>query len=173
MIGNTLTGFYSVLDQNGVSVATGFSPAIFTVEGGQAYSVEVQNFANCVFDHWTDTGSTDGQRTFTAASTAQTFTAVYNCGTSVGGASTISVSGVDSAGNAITGYYVTLWQNGVQLKSCFFPCSFTVSSGTYQVAVADFGSHAFTRWTDGTTTRFHTIIVASASTAISITAVYT
>jgi hypothetical protein len=83
------------------------------------------------------------------------------------------VSTVNSGGSPINGYYTTLWQNGAQLKYCFSPCSFTVNSGqTYQVAVADYGGETFNHWSDGTTTRFHTVVVGSTSSTISLTAVY-
>jgi hypothetical protein len=174
--GNAITGYYAVLDQSGNAVATGFSPATFAVSGGQTYVLEVENYGSCIFDHWADTGNTDSQRTFTAASSAQVLTAVYDCGsaTTTGGSSTINVSGVDSAGNPISGYYTTLWQNGVMLQSCFTTCSFIVSNGqSYQVMVADFGSSVFSHWTDGTTSRVHTVNVSGTGTTIDLTAVYT
>jgi hypothetical protein len=176
--GNAITGYYTVLDQNGEPIATGFSPAAFNVSSGQAYAVEVQDYGSCTFDHWTDTGSTDRQRAFTASSGAQTLTAVYDCGTTTttttnGGTSTITVSGVDSSGRAIAGYYTTLWQNGAMVQSCFTSCSFTVSNGqTYQIAVADYGNEAFSHWSDGTIARFHTVVVPSSASAIGLTAVY-
>jgi hypothetical protein len=79
--------------------------------------------------------------------------------------STIDVATTNSANAALTGYYTTLWQNGVQINSCFSPCSFTVTNGnSYQVAVSDYGSETFSHWSDGTTTMFHTVNVPSAST---------
>jgi len=69
--------------------------------------------------------------------------------------------------------FTTLWQNGVQIASCFSPCGFTVTNGqTYQVAVADFGMETFSHWSDGTTTRFHTVSVPALTTTITLTAVY-
>jgi hypothetical protein len=74
----------------------------------------------------------------------------------------------------VTGTYTTLWQNGVLLQSCFGPCTLTVSNGqSYQVMVSDFGSYAFSHWTDGTATRSYTVNVGSTSTTIHLTAVYT
>jgi hypothetical protein len=178
--GNTLLGFYTVLSQGGIGVATGFTPASFTVTGGQTYVVALQNFGSCHFASWTDTGSTSAQRTFTAAGGAQTFTAAYDCGTTTtttttapGGASTINISATNSAGAQISGYYTTLWLNGVMIQSCFFPCSFTVNNGqVYQVAVSDFGPEAFSHWSDGTTSRFHTVNVPGVTTAINLIAIY-
>src|SRR5438128_4788266 len=44
----------------------------------------------------------------------------------------------------IFGYYVTLWQNGTFVSSCFSTCAFTVNNGQhYQFAVSDYGSCSF------------------------------
>jgi hypothetical protein len=87
--------------------------------------------------------------------------------------STIDVATTNSNNGALTGYYTTLWQNGVQINSCFSPCSFTVTNGaSYQIAVSDYGSESFSHWSDGTTNMFHTVDVPSASTTISLAAVY-
>jgi hypothetical protein len=120
---------------------------------------------------WSD-GVTSNPRTFTATSGAQAFTATYDCGSTT--TSTINVGTSNSTGASINGYYATLWQSGVQLQSCFSPCSFTVNNGqTYQVAVSDYGGESFSYWGDGTTTRFHTVNVPGTSTTISLTAIYT
>jgi hypothetical protein len=87
--------------------------------------------------------------------------------------STISVVTTNTAGAAITGYYATLWQNGMQIGSCYSPCSFTVTNGqSYQVAVSNYAGETFSHWSDGTTTMPRTVNVPSTSTTISLTAVY-
>ena len=63
--GGTMTGFYTVLLQNGNVVATGFSPAQFTVTNGQTYSVEIQNYGTYYFQYWQDTGSVNANRLVT------------------------------------------------------------------------------------------------------------
>jgi hypothetical protein len=167
---NVLTGYYTVLYQNGNVVATGFSPAAFTLGNGQTYVVQVDDYGSCHFDHWQDTGSTNSQRPVSITTNTQMM-AIYDCGSATG--ATVNVSTTNSVGGPITGFYTSLWQNGVQLRSCFSPCSFSVSNGqTYQVAVADYGAETFSHWSDGTTNRFHPVVVGSASTATSLTAVY-
>jgi hypothetical protein len=102
-------------------------------------------------------------------SSALSFTAVYNCS----GTSAINVSTVNSAGTPITGYYTTLWQNGVQVNSCFSPCSFTVKGGqTYQVLADSYGSETFSHWQNDGATGYETVNVPSTGTTISLTAVY-
>ena len=163
-----ISGYYTVLLQNGNVVSTGFTPVTFATNIGQTYTVQVDNYGNCLFDHWSDTGSTDSQRTFTATG-SQAFTAVYSCSST----STISVNTVNSQNQPITGYYTTLWQNGNQLSSCFSPCSFTVNNGqTYGVEVANYGGESFSHWSDGVTTRMHTVSIPSGGENFQLTAVY-
>jgi len=174
---NAINGLYTTLSQNGAVINSGFTPKSFTVGNGQTYTVEVQDYSSYHFLYWQDTGSTNRDRTVTPGGSL-TLTAVYCIGTCQkptppSGSSYISVTTTNSAGTAISGYYATLWQNGVQLQSCFSPCSFTVGNGqTYQVAVADHGGETFNHWSDGTTARFHPVTVPSSSTTISLTAVY-
>ena len=184
---NEIYGYYTLLfDASGDVVNTGFTPATFQTTVGQIYTIEVQDYGSYYFNHWSDNGSTNRDRAFTAASSAQTFTAVYSTsplssgdsssGNSDGGSSggsssssgTISVTTTDSSGNTIAGYYTTLWQNGAQIDSAFSPASFTVTGGqSYQVAVSDYGSYSFDHWSDGSYDRLH-----NAQAGDSLTAVY-
>ena len=79
--GATLTGYNTVLSQNGVTVASGFTPATFTLNNGQSYSLLVNGFGSCSFDHWLDNGSTGNPRAVSVTSDTQ-LTAVMNCVTS-------------------------------------------------------------------------------------------
>src|SRR5207245_5795251 len=79
--GATLTGYNTVLSQNGVTVASGFTPATFTLNNGQSYSLVVNGFGSCSFDHWLDNGSTGNPRAVSVTSDT-TLTAVMNCVTS-------------------------------------------------------------------------------------------
>jgi hypothetical protein len=173
--GSALNGF-SVLFNcwNTMTTSNGFTPYTIPVIPGMQHIVAVLDYGCYAFDHWSDTGSALRYRSFSIM-TATTFTAVYRntCQPAPANSSTISVNAVDSSGNALTGLYTTLWQNGVLKQSCFAPCSLIVSNGqTYQVAVSDFAGHVFSHWTDTTTNRFNTVTVGSASTTVSLTAVY-
>jgi hypothetical protein len=176
--GNTISGYDTLVYQNTNLIASGFSPSTFSLSPGATYLVQMANYGTCSFNHWSDTGNTGSQRTFVATSAgAQTLTAVYNCGstgtsTPGGGTVTLTVVTLDTSDNQIHGMYVTLWQNGVQLQSCFSTCSFMVNGGqTYQIAVADYGSVVFSHWSDGTTTRYHTVSPGSVA-AIALAAIY-
>jgi len=173
--GSALNGFSVLFNcYNEMTTSTGFTPYTIPVIPGMQHIVAVLDYGCYAFDHWSDTGSALRYRSFSIMS-ATTFTAVYRntCQPIPPTSSSISVNAVDSSGNAITGLYTTLWQNGVLMQSCFAPCTLTVSNGqTYQVAVSDFAGHAFSHWTDTTTNRFNTVTVGAASTTIALTAVY-
>jgi hypothetical protein len=168
---------YTVLSQNGKISATGYTPASFTVTNGQYYTVTVDNYGNYYFGYWLDTGSTNPSRTFTTVSSLS-LTAVYCVGPCSPpppppGQSTISINTANSAGQPIAGYYITLWQNGVQIASCYSQCSFTVNNGqTYQVAAAGYGAEAFNHWQNDGSTGFETVNVPTTSSSINLTAVY-
>jgi predicted RNA-binding protein with TRAM domain len=148
--GNPIDGYYTVLSQNGATINNGFTPVTFATNAGQTYTIEVQDFGNYYFNHWSDTGSTSRDRTITSTSSAQSFTAVYSTsqssrgggGSGNGGGSSsdgvqsaISVTTVNSSGDPITGYYISIWQNTTQIDSAFSPASLAVNSGqTFEVA---------------------------------------
>ena len=79
---------------------------------------------------------------------------------------------MNGGGSAIAGYYITLWQGGTQVQSCFSSCSFTVDGGqTYQVQAASYGSETFSHWQDGAT-GMETVNVPATGTTIQLTATY-
>ena len=154
----------------GVQTSSGLTNTSFAETPGQTFTLGAFDNGCYRFNHWTD-GST--QRFLNMSITSNTtLTAVYSniCLPLPAGYSNVTVATVDSSGSVITGYYTTLWQNGALNQSCFSPCSFAVAPGTYQVAVSDFHGLYFNHWTDGTTTRFHTVIVGSGS-KVNLTAV--
>ena len=91
-------------------------------------------------------------------------------GASGGGSAALSVNSVDSNGNAITGYWTVVSQGSSTVQTGFTPLSTTLTSGTYSVSVSDYGSFAFSHWSDGTITRVHSVTISSS--AVSLTAVY-
>ena len=76
MNGNTITGYWTVLQQGITTIATGFTPVTFTLNNGVTYSVGIGDFGNFYFDHWLDTGSTVQPRTISISSNTQ-LTAVF------------------------------------------------------------------------------------------------
>lgn len=74
-VSRSVTGFWTTLSQNGVTINSGYSHIDFSVNNGQQYSLTVSSFSR-VFDHWQDTGSTNPTRTFSITQDTA-FIAVY------------------------------------------------------------------------------------------------
>jgi nicotinamidase-related amidase len=76
--GQPITGYYTLLYQGGNSVATGYSSARFSLANGQPYTLQVEGYGPCNFDHWADTGSTSASRNVSITSNTE-LTAIYSC----------------------------------------------------------------------------------------------
>src|SRR3989454_7124482 len=75
--GNSFTGQWVQLnDSSGNTIATGFTPATFSVTSGSQYTVFAANFQNVVFNHWSD-GNTNPSRAVTPTQST-TLTAYYS-----------------------------------------------------------------------------------------------
>src|SRR3989441_1806623 len=75
--GNSFTGQWVQLnDSSGKTIATGFTPATFSVTSGTQYTVFAANFQNVVFNHWSD-GNTNPSRAITPTQST-TLTAYYS-----------------------------------------------------------------------------------------------
>jgi hypothetical protein len=74
---NPIVGYYTTLWQNGVMLKWAYSPALFTVNGGQTYQVAVADYGTYYFDHWSD-GTTNRFHAVTTVSSTTTYlVAVY------------------------------------------------------------------------------------------------
>ena len=76
--GAAITGYYSILYQNGTTLSSGYTPVVYTLVVGAPYSVLVDGYGNCNFDHWAGTGSTADPVAVTISGPT-TMTAVMNC----------------------------------------------------------------------------------------------
>src|SRR3989475_4799530 len=75
--GSSFTGQWVQLnDSSGNTIATGFTPATFSVTSGSQYTVFAANFQNVVFNHWSD-GNTNPSRAITPTQST-TLTAYYS-----------------------------------------------------------------------------------------------
>jgi hypothetical protein len=164
-----ISGYYVTLVAGPDVLDHAFTPTTFVTTIGQSYMINASGFQNCAFLQWSD-GVKANPRPFNATVAPQSLTAVYSCGTAK--SSTIIVNAVNSVGSNITGYYVTIWQNGAQIGSCFSTCSFNVVNGQYQVLADSFGSETFSHWENDGSAGFETVDVTSSGTTIALTAVY-
>lgn len=72
---HSVTGFWTTLSQNGVTINSGYSHIDFSVNNSQKYTLTVSSYSR-VFDHWQDTGSTNPTRTISITQDTA-FIAVY------------------------------------------------------------------------------------------------
>jgi hypothetical protein len=137
---------------NGTAIKSGLTPQTYTTTVGDSYGVSAESSGPCTFTNWSD-GVTSDPRSFTATSSAVTFTAVYDCSTTTPSQSTVSVSSENQFGNTITGYYTALFNSSEKVvASGFTPAKFNTTSGQSYSLVADgYGSCTFTSWSDGVT----------------------
>ncbi len=173
MSGNPIYGYYTVESLlSGQVIATAYSPATFTLNSGQTYLISVDGYANYVFDHWLDTGSTDSSRTISLSSNTN-ITAVYRNLDSPppNEESIVNVETVSTSGQAIDGLYTFVSQSGNTVQTMYSPSQFLLPPGTYNVTVDNYGPYTFQKWSDGATSRSQTIVVLGGST-VTITAVY-
>jgi hypothetical protein len=86
--------------------------------------------------------------------------------------SNVSVQTYDEKTGWIFGYYVTLWQGGAMVNSCYSTCAFRVQNGVeYQIAVSDYGNECFNHWEGpgqaaDNTSRFQDIYYSSSTSVI-------
>jgi hypothetical protein len=162
--GTTEQGFYIQIYAGGSLVASGYTPASFTLINGDSYTIEANSYDGYSLDYWGDTGSSNADRSITIESNT-TLLAVYGYptgSTPSSGHAYIDVNTMLPNGTTITGYYVQLWQGGTEIDTGYSPASFTVTSGqTYYVYVADYGNLMFGYWGEGNSSRGHQIMPTS------------
>ncbi|MDG6998338.1 MAG: spherulation-specific family 4 protein [Nitrososphaerota archaeon] len=142
--GSTMSGLWTTISSNGVSVDSGYTTISYTGNVGQTYTVCVSNYGSYTFNHWSD-GSTNSCDTVTLSSSTS-LTAYYS--TPV----TLTIQSDNLAGTPITGMWTTVSSNGVVVASGNTPFSFTGISGvTYTISSSNYGSYTFNHWSDGST----------------------
>jgi hypothetical protein len=164
--GLALTGYYTELyGSSGNVLSTGYTPHSFSLTDGATYTVEVDGYASCSFDHWSDTGSTDNQRSISITGDTS-INAVLNCGGSgTGTGSSVTVKAIDTSGNALTGYYTALYgPSGNVLGTGYTPKTYSTTVGTsYSVEADGYGSCSFSQWSNGLTADPMTFSATSSS----------
>ena len=165
-------GYYTVLSQGASTVGTGYTVSTFTVNNGETYNVGVQDFGDLKFLEWQDTGSKIPNRDFSTSSNKEFF-AIYR---NISDPSTspdkpkLIVRTVNSSGEEIMGYWITLSQSDAILQAGYSPEGFLVNNGeTYEVFASDFDGMMFDEWEDGSTNNPRTVSITSDRT---ITASY-
>lgn len=77
--GVSISGYWTQLsDQAGTVLATGFTPATYTLNSGQSYTIQADGYGSCTFAYWQDNGNTNYLRTVSINSNTN-LVAVYSC----------------------------------------------------------------------------------------------
>jgi len=74
--GNTITGYYVALLQNGQQIGSAFSPATFQLQSGTTYTIIPENYGSYSFACWQDTHSTTAARSVSLTQTTS-LVAIY------------------------------------------------------------------------------------------------
>ncbi|MGI0086874.1 MAG: fibronectin type III domain-containing protein, partial [Nitrosotalea sp.] len=162
--GTSFTGMWVELHaSNGTILATGYTPATFTVTPGVQYTVYAANYQSTIFNHWSN-GSTNSSITITPT---QNTALVAYYSTPV----TITVNSVDLSGTPITGMWTVIrTPSGTTLAQGYTPTTFTVTAGnTYVVHVGNYNTNVFNHWNGGNTTSYYTI---TPTQSVTLTAYY-
>ena len=145
-----ITGLWTTIYSGTTLVNSGFTPLTYTANANTQYTVCTSNYQNYVFDHWDD-GSKNNCRTITPTqdTTLTSYYEVY---------SILTVYSVESAGNAISGFWTEIYSNGTVVESGFTPEPYMLHSNlSYVVCIADYQNYFFNHWEDGSTQRCRTI----------------
>jgi hypothetical protein len=170
--GSTISGYYVILyNSSGAVVDSGYTLTTFPTTSGQLYSIRADSYGSCTFSDWAGGGS-NNPMTFTAPASDQTFTAVYQCGSSSGSGSSVAVSSVDQNGNMITGYYTLLYDSSGSVQTTgYTPSTFATTAGSaYSIQADSYASCTFTGWSNGVTT--NPMSFTATSSTQKFTAVY-
>ncbi len=153
--GSNIDGLWTVLDSDGNTISTGFTPFTSELDTGKAYTVTVADYQNYVFDHWQD--GSKSRSVEIRPSQDISLKAYYNTSATVQPPVqtdvTLSVSTVSTSGSTINGLWTVIDSNG-QETTGFSPVTYTATSGNrYAVTVADYGQYTFDHWEGGSTSR--------------------
>lgn len=157
--GAALTGMYTVLEQGGTVVGTGFTPVTFPTTSGVSYSVIISDYTNAYFEEWTN-GITTNTINVVAGTSPTSLTAEFcttACTATGSTKNTITVTSSDlHNGTTITGMYVNLRLNDNDVAAGFTPVTFTgLQTGVdYLVVVYWYGDYYFRHFSNGNLERY-------------------
>ncbi len=150
--GGSLAGMMTIVKaSDGTTIKSGFTSLSFVGVPGRAYTLTVDNYAQYLFAHW-ENGGTSPSRTVTMGST-YTATSYYSTSPA------IVVSSNTLTGGTLNGMWTQVKSTGgTTIASGFTQFSFAGSSSTeYMVCVSSFQTHIFKHWEDGDTNSCRTI----------------
>ncbi len=149
--GKSISGLWTVIEKDGTTVSTGFTPMTFNGQPGP-YEVTVANYQNYAFDHW-ESGSTSSTREVTLGD-EEKVTAYYSTGSEE---VTLTVRSAGLDGSPVTGLWTVISHDG-STATGFTPIRYTGDAGErYTITVADYRNYIFDHWDSGSTSRARTL----------------
>lgn len=162
--GSPLPGIWMTVSENGVSIASGYSPLTFAATNGQTYQINASNHGLDTLEEWS-TGAVSNLISLTAKQDV-VLSAFFQTGPTVA----INVDTVALDGSPLEGLWITLYQGESLIASGYSPASFSVAPGNqYNVTAANFGDEVFDHWGGGQTAPS---ILVTPATGSSLTAFY-
>ncbi len=162
--GAPISGLWTVVQSaSGNTLATGYTPLTYAAVPGNSYVVYVSNYGNDAFAHWSN-GVTSNKITVTPTQDT-TLVAYYSTGQSQ---APLVVDSASLSGTPISGLWTVIQStSGKTLATGFTTFEYSVTLGTtYVVAVANYGTYQFVRWSNGSTNRYITITPAQSTTLV-------
>ena len=163
--GAPINGLFTVVQSSsGTILSTGFSPMTYYAKYGVQYTFTVDDYGSYTFSHWSN-GATSRSITITPTQST-TLTAYFQSTTQAN--PTITIESSLSNGAQLTGMFtiVESSSNSV-LAQGYTTLTYQGTLGsTYTVAVADYGSHHFIEWSNGSTNRFLTLSLTQSVTLV-------
>ncbi len=154
---NAVTGngagvsMWTVVESNGQTVATGFTPLRFTGTPDQQYSIYVSDWRYLSFDRWLDGGTSNP---YTLEYSGEGYLAAYyEHDSPTTPHDTLTVNTYDGSGNIVT-MWTTVREGDSVVSEGYTPLTVPAERGKmYAVSVADWEDAVFDRWGDGSTSR--------------------
>jgi hypothetical protein len=162
--GKGLTGMYIVLQQNGNTIATGFTPVTFNVNLGQSYMIIANDYINAYFNHWSD-GTQSRSIFMTVINPSNSLQAIYTTtpqpapSGQPGSPDSVTVTSSYLDKSTLNGMYAELRLNGNTVASGFTPMTFVnLAPARYQVVMYSGQGIYMRHFSDGTLIRYEYVI---------------
>jgi hypothetical protein len=160
--GKEISGLWIEVKKNGRTVATGFSPAKFTLPEG-SHQVLASNYQNFIFSKWQD-GTAPAERGFTAtADSPVELVAVYR-----NEQVEMHIDSLDLGGKVIRGMPVSVYQGEEVVAEGKTPIRLKLPTGTYSILASSSKYHEFDHWSANSRSNMTTITLDKDTKATAI-----
>lgn len=174
--GTTIQGVFTALVHNGTTLATAYTPVIFTVPSGQDYHVIVSDSKQLYFNHWSN-GFSSRVIPVESNSSETSLKAVFTTTPQPPPPTPYSITTGSSllGGAPLNGLLVDVRVDGYPIQSGYTPVTFKdLEPGIpYQVIVYWYGDNYFRHFSDGDLNRYELVTFNTTGTqSVNYTALY-